>query len=505
LKSALHSPWVVALAVLALAVLPVLAALTAHREQTRRAEALLFERGAEILAAQLQLQTSRQTGWLAALRARLSNRSISPPLLLDESFAPTGAMTLRGNCSALGYGALEDGRVVLRWLRAKPGATVPDPGDDLLGIPATDALLRRAMRQPAQNVSVQRGPDLLMALTVAESSPREPKGWLIAWWNLDAMCADARIGIAAADRSLTARPVDGAALDGRVFEIGEGGAKWRVAIGKGANFAALFPQVSERAIAITGGSCALLLALLAGFATRAAGLRAALAGERELVRMKDHLLHSVSHEFRTPLSVILSGAELLESYDDKLTPERRASALGQIRDSTVRMSEMVDQVLLLSRIEASCLPVEPRSFDVSAYARELGREIEAASDARCPVRIVAPESLDATLDCGLLRGVLVNLLSNAVKYSPDGEPVDFSIEQDGPLRFTVRDRGLGIGAADLPQVREPFFRATSAMEYPGAGLGLTIADKCAALLGGNLSLESEEGRGTTATLTLPAA
>lgn len=274
-----------------------------------------------------------------------------------------------------------------------------------------------------------------------------------------------------------------------------------MAVGKGAGFDALFPRVSERAIMLTGGGCALLLAMLAGFATRAAGLRAALASERELVRMKDHLLHSVSHEFRTPLSVILSSADLLESYAERLAPERRTEAFTQIRDSTARMNDMIGQVLLLSRIEASRLPVEPRPVDLAALARELAREIETATHARCPIRVTATDTLEATLDSTLLRAVLGNLLSNAVKFSPAAQPVEFTIHRDETLRFIVRDHGPGIATEDLPRVREPYFRAASAAEIPGTGLGLTIADKCAGLLGGTLAITSDT-TGTTATLTL---
>jgi len=499
MKRALHSPWLVALAVLALAALPVFAALASHREQARRAEALLFERSAEIVAAHLRLLTSRKIGWQSALRARLSNRSDPPLALLDEVFAPGASLTLPENCRALGYGALEGGRVVLRWRRVKPGAPSAALGSDLLASPETASLLRAAMARPGMLASVQRGPDLLTAQTVAESSPRVPRGWLVAWWDLAAMCSDARIGLGAADGSLTAHPLEGDAAPGEhAIEIGEGGATWRVVIRKGPAFDALFPRVSERAIAITGGACALLLALLAGFATRALALRAALAAERDLVQMKDHLLHSVSHEFRTPLSVILSSAELLENYAERLTPERRAAALAQIRDSTTRMNDMVGQVLLLSRIEASRLPVEPRSFDVVAFARELAREIETATHARCPIRVTAPDVLAATLDPALLRTVLGNLLANAVKFSPDAQPVEFIVECG---RFIIRDHGPGIAAADMPRVREPFFRAASASDIPGTGLGLTLADKCAALLGATLTIASEP-TGTTATLTL---
>jgi signal transduction histidine kinase len=230
-------------------------------------------------------------------------------------------------------------------------------------------------------------------------------------------------------------------------------------------------------------------------------LRAALASQRELVRMKDHLLHSVSHEFRTPLSVILSSADLLESYADRLDPKRRAEVFGRIRDATSRMNDMIGQVLLLSRIEASRFPVEARVLDVVMLSRELSREIETATQSRCPIQVTAPDTLNATTDPRLLRAVLGNLLSNAVKFSRAGQHVEFTVRHDDTLCFIIRDDGPGIAAEDLPHVREPYFRAASAEGISGNGLGLTIADKCATLLGGALTITSDT-TGTTATLTL---
>ena len=543
MKRVIHSPWLVAMIVLVIAALPVLAALAAYREQARRAEALLFERSAEIAEGQFRLITARQMGWLNTMRTRLSNRSEAPEKQLNEMLSPGAWIALPENCRVLAYGALEGGQIMLRWQRTKAGAPLGAIGSDLLTSPEAGRPLRTALAKPAQVQCLQVGGDLLTAMAVADPAQRQPRGWVIAAWDLGAMCADPQLRLVVADHTLTARPYDEsstavpavgttgvppvAAAGGtptgptsgtrvlhrvsgtptydeplrpseRLFDIGEGDVRWRVAVGKGEGFVALFPRVSERAITLTGGGCALLLAMLAGFATRAAGLRAALASERELVRMKDHLLHSVSHEFRTPLSVILSSTDLLENYAERLSPERRATALAQIRDSTVRMNDMVGQVLLLSRIEASRFPVDPRPLDVAAFAREIAREIETATHTRCPICVTAPATLDATLDPALLRAVLGNLLSNAVKFSPAAQPVEVTVERG---RFTIHDHGPGIASEDMSRIREPFFRAATAAEIPGTGLGLTIADKCAALLGGTLAIASDT-TGTTATLTL---
>lgn len=502
MKRVLHSPWLVASVVLLIAALPVFAALAAYREQARRAEALLFERSSEIAEGQFRLVTARQMGWLNTLRARVSSRPEAPEELLNEMLSPGAWLALPENCRVLAYGAIDGGQVTLRWQRVRSGPPLGTIGSNLLTSPKVARLLRTAMTKPAQVQSAQEGMDLLTTMTVSDSSQRQPRGWVIAVWDLETMCADPQVRLVVIDHTLTARPAEEPFRPTeRVSEIGEGDARWRIVVGKGDGFNALFPRVSERAIMLTGGGCALLLAMLAGFATRSAGLRAALASERELVRMKDHLLHSMSHEFRTPLSVILSSADLLESYAERLAPERRTEAFTQIRESTSRMNDMIEQVLLLSRIEARRLPVEPRVTDVAALARELASELETATHARCLIHVTAPDTLEATLDVTLLRAVLSNLLTNAVKFSPAAQPVEFTVHRDCALRFIVRDHGSGIATEDLQHVREPYFRAPSALEIPGNGLGLTIADKCATLLGGTLILTSDT-TGTTATLTI---
>jgi signal transduction histidine kinase len=248
-----------------------------------------------------------------------------------------------------------------------------------------------------------------------------------------------------------------------------------------------------------------LLAGVAGFATHAAGLRSTLAAEREVLELKNHLLHSVSHELRTPLSVILSSTELLETYADRLPAERRAAVLGQIREASGQMEAMIAQVLLLGRMEAKRMPVAPKEIELGGWMRGLAREITTAQQGRCPIEMTAPDSWVVTVDPALLHAVLGNVLGNAVKFSPAGRAVRFTLEigdGDQRMRFTVQDEGPGISEAELGRLGEPFFRAESGNGVPGTGLGLAIADKAARLLGGELVLASD-ARGTRATFLLP--
>ncbi len=234
-------------------------------------------------------------------------------------------------------------------------------------------------------------------------------------------------------------------------------------------------------------------------ATRAGKLRAALDAERELGRMKNHFVSSVSHEFRTPLSVILSGAELLEAHAGQLSESRRMELLTQIKSSTGRMNEMVEQVLLLGRIESCTMKANPQPVDVAALCREIVEEVQIATQRRCEI-VTKLDTGMRSLDVTLMRSVLVNLLSNAVKYSRPSGSVVFEANESS---FRVNDEGIGIPPADLTRLGEPFHRASNVGDISGTGLGLAVVKRCVALCGGTFTIHSEEGLGTQAVVTLP--
>ena len=127
MKRMRQSPWMAGLVVLALTAIPVLAALSALRRQAVLAEKLLFDRSAEVVAGHLRLLTTRQAGWQNALRMRLCNRPPPAERLLDELLSPDSGMNRPANCSALGYGVVEDGRVVLAWQRGEGGRAFGEP------------------------------------------------------------------------------------------------------------------------------------------------------------------------------------------------------------------------------------------------------------------------------------------------------------------------------------------------------------------------------------------
>lgn len=236
-----------------------------------------------------------------------------------------------------------------------------------------------------------------------------------------------------------------------------------------------------------------------------AELLRALAREKELGELKSNFVSLVSHEFRTPLGIIMSSAEILRDYLDQLAPDERAQHLNSIQKSTRRMAELMEEVLLLGRFEAGRMDLRPEPLDLAALARRLLEEVAAATHRVCPIRLdVGPGFDHVTADERLLRHIFTNLLSNAVKYSPPGHPVDFTFHRDGPDAVAVvRDHGLGIPSEDREWLFRAFHRGRNIGDRPGTGLGLVIVKRCLELHGGGIDFQSTVGEGTTFTVRLP--
>ena len=240
-------------------------------------------------------------------------------------------------------------------------------------------------------------------------------------------------------------------------------------------------------------------------AARTADLDQALARERELSEMKSNFVSLVSHEFRTPLGVIMSAAEVLERYFERLPAEKRARHLGMILKSTKNLATLIEEVLLLSRVEEGRMQFAPVPLALETLCQTVCDEIRSATSTACPIRFHASDSLEgAVSDEALLRHILTNLLSNACKYSEPGSPVDFLAERrNGDVVFTIGDRGIGIPPEDQPLLFTTFTRGRNVGSRPGTGLGLVIVQRSVQLHGGTIQLASTPGEGTTVTVALP--
>lgn len=235
-------------------------------------------------------------------------------------------------------------------------------------------------------------------------------------------------------------------------------------------------------------------------------LRRNLARERELGEMKSAFVSLVSHEFRTPLGVILSAAEVLRRYFDRLPAAKRERHLDMIFRSTRNLASLIDGVLLLGRVEEGRVAFTPAPVHVESLCRQICDEVESLTQGTGVIRFEATTSLDgAVSDETLLRHILTNLLSNAVKYSEPGDPIRLTARRNHDrLVLTVTDRGIGIPPEDQSRLFQSFARARNVGQRPGTGLGLVIVRRCVDLHGGSLQLESSPGVGTTVRVDLPA-
>lgn len=236
-----------------------------------------------------------------------------------------------------------------------------------------------------------------------------------------------------------------------------------------------------------------------------AELHRTLAREMELSQLKSNFVSMVSHEFRTPLGIIQSSAELLRDFYQKMQPAERNEQLESISRNTRRMAGMMEEILILSRLDAGKLDFRPTMLDLNGFCRRVVDEVLSATNRRCPIELsVTSIPPQAEADERLLGHILTNLLSNAVKYSEPGTTVDFAIERDGAdVVCIVRDQGIGIPAEDQEHLFKAFHRGGNVGTRPGTGLGLLVVKRCVELHRGNVQLVSKLGEGTTVSVRFP--
>jgi PAS domain S-box-containing protein len=227
--------------------------------------------------------------------------------------------------------------------------------------------------------------------------------------------------------------------------------------------------------------------------------------EKELSQLKSNFVSMVSHEFRTPLGIIQSSAELLRDFHERMPPVEREEQLQSVIRNTRRMAGMMEEVLVLSRLDAGKLDFQPTALDLNLFCRRVVDEVLSATNRRCPIELSLHSiPTEAQADERLLGHVFTNLLSNAAKYSEPGATVRFSVEREGQdVVCTIRDTGIGIPDEDQERLFKAFHRGSNVGTRPGTGLGLLLVKRCADLHGGALQVNSKIGEGTTVTVTFP--
>ncbi len=236
-----------------------------------------------------------------------------------------------------------------------------------------------------------------------------------------------------------------------------------------------------------------------------AEILASLEKEKKLNEMKSRFVSTASHEFRTPLSTILSSVSLIEKYLATGDEEKRNKHIERIKYSVKNLTEILNDFLSLEKLEAGKIEVHYSRFNLISFCDELREEFQNLS--KNGQQIIHHHSGKSELiysDKQLLRNICINLLNNAIKYSPEHSVIEFNSEiGDNFATILIRDYGIGIPAEDQAHLFERFFRAGNVTAIQGTGLGLNIINRYAKLLNGKISFTSEINKGSTFKLELP--
>jgi signal transduction histidine kinase len=232
-------------------------------------------------------------------------------------------------------------------------------------------------------------------------------------------------------------------------------------------------------------------------------IRKALQKEKELHELKSRFVTIASHEFRTPLSTVLSSASLISKYKATEDDEKRQKHVERIKSSVSNLTSILNDFLSISRIEEGKIYNVPTTFELVPFTEGIIDEMQGFLKIGQQIQFHGGETT-VTLDKQLFKNILLNLLSNASKYSGEGKNIYLNTAlEDGELKITVRDEGIGIPEADQAHLFTPFFRAQNVTNIQGTGLGLNIVKRYVEIMNGTLAYSSELEEGTTFTITLP--
>lgn len=234
-------------------------------------------------------------------------------------------------------------------------------------------------------------------------------------------------------------------------------------------------------------------------------LRAELQKEKEVLALKEQFIATVSHEFRTPLSVIKTSSDLLRKYYERLNEERRQALFQQIDQQIDDMTGLINNTLDFTRAQAGKTEFQRSPLDLEPFCRTIFDQIQFTNDHSHQFEFVTnPPGQLVSVDERLLRHILINLLSNAVKYTPDNARICFELDHTGSdVIFRVSDEGIGIPENDQARLFDPFYRAENVGSVKGSGLGLAIVKQYVEMHGGRIEVESQEGSGSTFSVFLP--
>jgi len=226
--------------------------------------------------------------------------------------------------------------------------------------------------------------------------------------------------------------------------------------------------------------------------------------EKQLNELKSRFVSMASHEFRTPLTTVLSSANLIAKYTETEQQEAREKHIERIRKSVDNLTTILNDFLSLEKLESGAHKVNLIQVNLCEILPECVEEMTPNLKNDQQIKLDCP-SVSLSTDVHILNNILYNLISNASKYSNEGDIIQIQVEVNDRVMIHIIDKGIGIPQTEQEKMFDRFFRATNVTNIQGTGLGLNIVRKYAELLQGEISFTSEENKGSTFSLTLPLA
>ena len=231
-------------------------------------------------------------------------------------------------------------------------------------------------------------------------------------------------------------------------------------------------------------------------------MKQSLEKEKELGEMKSQFISMASHEFRTPLSTILSSVSLIEKYDKLGNSEKKKVHFEKVKNNIKSLTNMLNDTLTISKIEENVNELNISSFDARDLIQEVIEECEGLKKSKQDILVNFAGNNILKSDKKALKTIIANLLSNALKYSEDNVRLSMNVESKS-LEFSVIDNGIGIPEDEQDNMFERFYRAKNAINIQGTGLGLNIVNSYISMLNGEIQIQSQKDVGTQVFIKIP--
>jgi PAS domain S-box-containing protein len=233
-------------------------------------------------------------------------------------------------------------------------------------------------------------------------------------------------------------------------------------------------------------------------------LNLALEKEKDLNELKSRFVSMASHEFRTPLTAILSSASLIEDYTLNDHQGKRSKHVDRIKSAVNNLNDILGDFLSLSKIEEGRTIADYKIFNINELGREVFNEMIALCKKGQQIHYSHTGNDHVFLDPKLIRNIMINLISNAIKFTDENKNIYICHSgNDSTVNIEIRDEGIGIGEDDLEHLFERFFRGSNAVNIQGTGLGLNIVSKYVELMNGEIKIKSKLNEGSSFYISFP--